>query len=174
MPCGGGWCVYEAFDNANAWSNPTWQPMIYATYGILNQKHWREMDWIRDDKSMVDCLKETAYINISKMPGLLQSGDADIKRYYDLWRPILLEQIQLYQPQVIIFGNTFKYFKHDLVGDDAKPFQTTDNEKGCYLSQYQSKGMLLLDAYHPNQKMVTREEYVESIILAVSLNAITL
>ena len=34
-PCGGGWQVSEAFDAPGAWKNPTWQSMIYATYGIL-------------------------------------------------------------------------------------------------------------------------------------------
>lgn len=167
MPCGGGWCIYEAFDNANAWSNRTWQPMIYASYGILHGIHYKDMDWIRDDRSMAEVLKDIAYINISKMPGFTNSNDADIQRYYDLWRPILLEQIQLYRPQVIIFGNTFKYFKQDLIGNGAQPFLSlTKEDGGIYQNNYRMGDAILIDAYHPNQKMVTREKYVEGIIEA--------
>lgn len=165
MPCGGGWCIYEAFDNANAWSNRTWQPMIYASYGILHGKRYQDMDYISDDPSMVEILKDIAYINISKMPGFTSSNDADIQRFYDLWRPILLEQIQLYQPQIIIFGNTFRYFKHDLVGDEVQAFQSlTTGNRGIYQNNYRMKDTILIDAYHPNQKMITRERYVEGII----------
>lgn len=165
-PCGGGWQVSEAFDAPGAWKNPTWQSMIYATYGILNNKHWKDMDWISDDRSMADCLKDIAYINISKMPGYTASDDAYIEKCYDIWRPILLEQIRMYEPEIIVFGNTFRFFKHDLVGDAAAPCHSDSNGKCCYLNHYKSADMLLLDAYHPNQRMVTREVYVESIIKA--------
>lgn len=167
MPCGGGWCIYECFDKDDVWRGRTWQPMIYASYGILHGLHYQDMDWLRDDPSMAEVLKDIAYINISKMPGFTSSNDADIQRYYDIWRPILLKQIELYRPDIIIFGNTFKYFMQDLIGNETQPLQSLTTESGgVYQNNYRTGEAILIDAYHPNQKMVTREKYVEGIIEA--------
>ena len=159
-PYGGGWKIYEAFDKDNAWKNPTWQPIIYTTYGILNRCRYEEMDWIRDDISMADVLKQIVYINISKMPAYSTSNDNDMMRKYNLWKPILLKQLSTYCPQIIVFGNTFKYFKHDLVGEDTEPCKRIDG----VLNVYEKDGVKMLDAYHPNQKSIDRGTYVNSIV----------
>ena len=39
-PYGGGWPLYAAYDNYDAWKNPTWQPMIYISYGIIKLCSW--------------------------------------------------------------------------------------------------------------------------------------
>ena len=159
-PCGGGWSLYEAYDNEDAWKNPTWQPMIYTSYGILNKLKWEDMNYIRDDKSMVDVLKQIAYINISKMPALKISNDSDLYTYYNIWRLILLNQIKVYDPQIIVFGNTFKFFKDDLIGNSVEPIKKIDG----VVHIYKRENTLLFDAYHPNQKIIDRGLYVNSII----------
>ena len=159
-PYGGGWSLYEAYDNEEAWKNPTWQPMIYVSYGILNQQRWEDMDWIRDNKTMVDVLKQIAYINISKMPALKYSNDSDLYNYYSIWRPILFEQIDMYDPHILIFGNTFKYFKNDLIGNSVEPIKRIDG----VVHIYEKGNIKIFDAYHPNQKIISRDIYVNSII----------
>lgn len=159
-PYGGGWPLYEAYDNYDAWKNPTWQPMIYISYGIINRKRWEDMNWIKDDKSMVNILKQIAYINISKMPALKNSNDSILSNLYSIWRPILLKQIDLYEPQIIIFGNTFKFFKKDLVGDNAEPSKRIDG----VIHIYEKGNIKMIDAYHPNQKIISRDIYINSII----------
>ena len=89
-PCGGGWDVYGAFDNSDAWANRTWQPIIYSMYGVFNHLRWRDMDYIRDNPDMVNVLKRIAYINLSKMPAHKQTNDAKLWEYYDIWRPMKL------------------------------------------------------------------------------------
>ena len=118
------------------------------------------MDWIRDDKSMADVLKQIAYVNISKMPAYSTSNDNDMMRKYNLWKPILLKQLSVYCPQIIVFGNTFKYFKHDLVGENTEPSKRFDG----VLHVYEKDGVKMLDAYHPNQKNIDRDTYVNSIV----------
>jgi hypothetical protein len=147
-PSGGGWMIFDPMikDHVKSSKNPTWRRMIYTSYGIINQKAWNEMDWIRDDLSMVDILKQIAYINISKMPGNIKSEDNKIKKCYDLWHSILYEQIRVYDPQIIIFGNTFKFFKKDLLDSEVKPIK----QVGGYLDVYEGNGALLFDAYHPS------------------------
>ena len=160
-PCGGGWDVYGAFDNSDAWANRTWQPIIYSMYGVFNHLRWRDMDYIRDNPDMVNVLKRIAYINLSKMPAHKQTNDAKLWEYYDIWRPILLQQIEAYAPHVVIFGNTFKYFKKDLVGLHREPDRTFENNA---FAIYRKNMHLFIDTYHPNQKTIPRGMYVDNII----------
>lgn len=159
-PTGGDWMIYEAFDNKDAWKNRTWRPMIYATYGILSDSNYREMDDISDNRDMINVLKQVAYINISKMPAYSKSDDNDIQIKYNIWKPILMEQIALYNPQIIIFGNTFKYFKSDLLGNKTEPTKRIDG----VIHVYEKDGKKLFDVYHPNQKIINHELYIDSII----------
>ena len=159
-PTGGGWMIYDAFDNNDAWKNRTWQPMIYTSYGIINKQRWEKMHWIKDDRSMVNVLKQIAYINISKMPAHKISNDSVLSNLYSIWRPILLKQIEIYEPQIIIYGNAFKFFKKDLVEHNTEPLKRIDGVVHVYV-----KGNIkMFDAYHPNQKKITRDIYVNSII----------
>ena len=160
ITCGGGWDMSELFEKDNAWKNKTWQPIIYVTYGIIKRCLWKDMDWIRDDTGMADVLKNITYINVSKMPGYTQSDSEKIRLAYTNWRDILLEQIKMYDPQIIIFGYTFELFKNDLVGINAEPIYRDDG----VIHVYEKDGMKLLDVYHPNQRKISRELYVDSII----------
>ena len=160
-PYGGGWPLYTAFDNKDAWSNRTFQPIIYSTYGVFNKKKWEDLDWIRDNPKMVDVLKQIAYINVSKMPALLHTDDSSLREKYEIWKKILFKQINTYCPQVIIFGNTFKYFKKDL--NDVKRI---GGEQGIIDIYKNDKNVLLLDVYHPNQRIIKRVVYINSIINA--------
>lgn len=79
-----------------------------------------------------------------------------------MWKGILIKQIAIYAPKIIIFGNTFKYFKNDLIGADINPIRSIEG----IVDIYEKDDLKFLDTYHPNQKMVTRGEYVNSIIEA--------
>ena len=136
--------------------------MIYSMYGLFNNQKWEDMDWISDDKSMTDVLKQIAYINISKMPASTTTNDNSLWDKYNLWKEILAKQMAIYEPKIIIFGNTFRYFKDDLVGADTNPSRSIEG----IVDIYEKGGIKYLDTYHPNQKMVTRETYVNSIIEA--------
>ena len=164
-PSGGGYYIYECFtkDKDEIRKNPTWRRLIYTSYGIVNRRRWNEMDWIKDDLSMVDILKQIAYINVSKMPGNITSDDNNIRRCYSIWRTILLRQIQVYNPNIIIFGSTLKFFWND--PDFKNIMSGLTNEpiikKGGYLDVYKSNEVLLFDAYHPS---IWRNKCIESII----------
>lgn len=164
-PSGGDYKVYDCFgkDKDDIRKNPTWRRLIYTSYGIANRRKWNEMDWIKDDLSMVDILKQIAYINVSKMPGNITSDDNNIKGCYSIWHHILLEQIRVYNPNIIIFGSTFKFFKDDanfkglMPGLETEPIIKMDG----YLDVYNSNNVLLFDAYHPS---VWKNDCIKSII----------
>ena len=159
-PYGGGWNIAEeCFAKDDAWSNTTFQPIIYSMYGYYNNLYWDDMDWIRDDKSMADVLQQIAYINVGKMPAMSSSSDAHISECYGVWRDILLRQINGYNPDVIIFANTIQYFKDDL--------PLVEVEKNSDIAVYRAAGCfsrICLKVKHPNQKQITRAAYVDEII----------
>ena len=72
------------------------------------------MSWIRDEPEMAQCLNEIVLVNVNKMPANHRSNDTDIALKYEYWKPILFWRLKQYDPQIIIFGNTFQHFKDDL------------------------------------------------------------
>lgn len=163
IPTGGGYCVYDCFRREDAWKVRSWQRMIYTSYSLVNHRRWNEKDRIRNNKDWVSVLNQIAYINVSKMPGFIKSDDNNIRRCYSIWRTILLKQIQVYNPNIIIFGSTLKFFWND--PDFKNIMSGLTNEpiikKGGYLDVYKSNEVLLFDAYHPS---IWRNKCIESII----------
>ena len=119
----------------------TFEHIIYVTNGIINGKKWDEMPDIEDEYSIIDVLKELAYINVKKIPGGGTSKEGEITSFFNNHKELLIEQINSLQPEVIIFGNTMKYFTNEL------KLKTNSYDSVDY-AIYNNK--LLIDAYHPN------------------------
>ena len=165
-PIGGGWFLNDAFDNENAWKNKTWQPIIYIVHGIKNRCRWQDMDWIRDDISMVDRLKEIAYINVSKMPNRTGSDDNYVHdEFIKYWKDIVNKQIILYKPDVIICGNTY-WMIHDKLESEILSSESVVIDGVNIANVHTTKDYSIIDTYHPNQKVknLTRKQYVNTII----------
>ena len=167
-PSGGGWEVYGAFKNSDASTNMTWQPIVYSLVGIREHKQYNDMPYIRDDKLMLEVLKDIAYINVNKMPGYKTTPDAELTEAYEQWKDIIEEQIGLYDPQVICFANTMWLFKEDWGIDEHTEHESIPlgNDKNMFV--YHKDSRLCLDTYHPAQRIVPREKYVDAIIKAVN------
>lgn len=157
-PCGGGWNYFDCLEpKTSPWKIRTWKNMIYTTYGILNNMKYEEMDSIEDHPEMADVLLEIACINLSKMPGHTTTDSSLLPIYYGIWKDILKQQMDLYSPQVVIFGNTFEYFKEDLFrGKTLVPVDSITQV-------YEKDGVKYIDAYHP-QCRIKREAYINSVI----------
>jgi hypothetical protein len=163
---GGGWSITKNVLNRKTLypetigNSHTFQPMIYITYSILNgfPPYSGGMDYIRDDPEMAECLKAIAWINISKMPALTRSSDPDIANKYQYWKPILHWQLKVYDPQILIFGNTFQHFFKDLFPENTKV------TNGDCVDHIVKDKKLYISAYHPAQTTISRERYVQEII----------
>ena len=157
---GGGWEIMKHIvDHPDkSYRVPTWRKLIKTSYGIINHQPWHEELFRHIDREMVKTVEKIAYINLSKMPGDKRSVDSKLKKNYSLWRNILFEQIEVYDPQIIIFGNTFKFFKEDMIGLDIEP-----KKIGGYLDIYERNGVLLFDAYHPSSSKFSND-CIKSII----------
>lgn len=167
-PSGGGWEVYGAFENSDAGTNRTWQPIVYTLVGIREHILWKDMSYIRDDKSMMETLKDIAYINVDKIPGMKNTSDEELAEAYERWKGIIEEQIRLYDPQVICFANTMWLFKKDWGIDENTQHESISLGNDKYMLVYRKDGRLCLDTYHPAQRVVHRENYVDAIIKAVN------
>lgn len=163
---GGGWYITkDCFGKDDAWKNRSWQPLIYITYGLFNNKRYEEMNYISDDKSMAEVLKSIAYINTNKMPALKQTNDSELQTKYEIWKPVLFKQIEVFNPKVILFANTFKLYKDDLVGDSCQPIYISPNGS---VYAYVKDDIILIDAYHPNQKTYKHSIYINEILETIN------
>ncbi|OHX64320.1 hypothetical protein [Flammeovirga pacifica] len=166
-PSGGGWSSNEAFNNLESWaSQPSTgknllKKVNYATYGILNNfMEWGDLPEINQKNDVWKALKNIAYINIRKLPGESSSDERVISTAYAKHKDLLLHQIDTYQPDIIIGGNTLCHFYNDLKLDEIPPVKMGER------IYYPTKEKIFIDAYHPSYVM-KEEEYVDNIILAV-------
>lgn len=153
IPYGGGWdfpLLLKKQSENHAWPNRTWQRVIYAIYGFRNGKHYSEMDYIRNDPEMGDVLLNTCWINLSKMPGLTSSSDNKwMKAFDDNWKDIFVEQVNLYNPDVIIFGGTFYIAGSYVMDNQVNGEIVWSDDRKLSLTKYRHKDKLILAAAHP-------------------------
>lgn len=169
---GGGWSYFDMFPEGKdlyvntfrAGHKTTWHPMIYISYSIHNNfPKWEQMDYIRDNHSMCDVVRHVAFINSQKLPSKGQTQT----NFDDLWESIakhadlLKRQIDLLNPNVFIFGNTIGLYQK-IFGFDLSELQTHGS---CRFIEHEGK--LYISAYHPSQRSVTRDKYVNDIISVV-------
>lgn len=162
---GGNWSYFDLFvkESFDVSTSKTFNPIIYASYGLYNNfTKYGGMDWIHDDPTMKEVLKNIAIINTQKLPSKNHSSTADSDLYESVneYSDLLKRQINLLNPNVIIFGNTFKYFK------DLLEIEDSEIVKGivCHVAK---GNKLYISAYHPAQTQITKQEYVDSIVSVV-------
>ena len=97
--------------------------------------------------------KSIAYINIKKIPGgsskcRKSSSRAILKKEYIKSKDLLREQIETYNPDIIICGNTLQFFSEDNYFEKSKgvrqPFKEGKNY--CF---YPLKNRLYINIHHP-------------------------
>lgn len=165
---GGGWSLTESINKLTQWENQpqtgriTFQRIIYSTYGLLNDfVLWKNMPHIRNNE-VFEVIKKIAYVNVKKIPGHTSSNPHEIEQAYFANRDLLKRQINLYNPDIIIAGNTLQFFFNDLkIPIDNK----VSNGKTAY---YPSRERLYIHAYHPSVRgrTISEEDYCNDIILA--------
>ncbi|MBU3658945.1 MAG: hypothetical protein FGM14_03675 [Flavobacteriales bacterium] len=170
---GGGWSYFDMFpegkdlylEQFRHGHKSTWHPMIYISYSIHNNfPKWEDMKYIREDHSMCDVVRHVAFINAQKLPskGFTNTDFEDLWESIEKHSDLLKKQIDLLNPSVFIFGNTIGLYKKIFDLDFSK-FQTHGSSKFI-----EKDGRLYISAYHPSQRIVTRDAYINDIIEIVS------
>lgn len=145
------------------WGSHTFRKVVFSCFSIINKTSYKP-DW-----SFEDILKKVAskigYINIKKAEGGGSSKDFELMKAYKDDKIYIMEQIKIYEPTIIIFGNTFSYLREDLKSfeDPNHPFEIIGTD---LLGVQKSSKALLLNAYHPAYFAISDQEYVDSIFYA--------
>jgi hypothetical protein len=166
---GGRWSLNKTIDKQESWAEQvqtgrtTFQRMIYSSFGILNDfMRWKDIPEIGANHHVWETIKEIAYINVKKIPGGTSAYPPEIQEAYLKNKALLLKQIDTYNPDIIIGGNTLKHFIEDL--------QIDENNKRTIggMEYFPINERLYINAYHPNVrgKTISEEDYCNNIILA--------
>ncbi len=163
---GGGWdyetCCKDlqfrrrlAFGQARA----TWQPIIYIAHSIRNQYiPYNAMDSLSKNHSMLESLDTIAWVNIQKLPSknITTTDMAHVSQAARMYSKFLLKQIEVLDPDVIICGGTVSILKG---------FYPDIRKVGENGTEYLVSGKrLIIPAYHPAQRTMKRELYVDSLV----------
>ena len=174
MPVGGGWTMFKDFGEGDTLAkavnrNAALRNVTYASYAILNSiGSYAELPWITDKPEVYEkAIRSIAYVNIGKMPGDTTTSDAHLAKLYQDWKDILFEQIDLYDPDVIIVcgTDTLQCMNRDLRLDLSKPKRTVKKGKAV-VDIHDWRGKRLLWAPHPAAR-IAPGEWVDAVVAAV-------
>ena len=167
-PCGGDWSLPKDCFTLNKLSkvetvldNPVWEKIAYVMYGFRNKMRFGDMPDMRAVPTMLQEIRNIAWVNISKMPAHTTSSDYWVRLAYKrYWKEVVNFQLKTYAPNVIIFGYTFPCF--DCYENAAKRDDLSNEWVTCYSLGKQ----FLLDTFHPGRK---GGDYVDAIIDTLNL-----
>jgi|GEM_PF-1254154 len=141
----------------------TWEMIMYVSWSIYNAKkdnneyfrltRWNDIPDYKESPLIMTALRNIAFMNVKKHPNTTgtNSVPARIKNSYEANKDILLGQIEICAPDIIIGGNTLRYFYPDFRITNEQICKPKD--KCINYSSFQrsptSKKTLLVDAYHP-------------------------
>ena len=128
---------------------------------------WDWISYIDKEPEVVDSMKSIAIMNILKIAGNTSTPYSKLKKGYALHKKILLKQINAYNPDIIIGGNTIWNFYDDL---QLKEGECND---GNYEHTFWLKdGKVYINCSHPSTTNLSDkkiETYVDGITEIVKL-----
>lgn len=174
----------EAPDSYRRWKR-TWLPVLQVSTALLAKGEYAEEP---DNFESIDSklklnaqaffpiLRRIAVININKLPGDKSISPKELIAKYSQFRDFILSQLRLINPDVIVCCGVFRVMWRDLETfglEDSEPTYIRkapdDNEGrsiGKIKSHYNSQ-RIFVETYHPNQRIISRKLYFESIVNSV-------
>ncbi len=116
------------------------------------------------DKRELETIPGIAYINLSKLPGLSTTNIKTLKSIVQNTKDLIIEQFELIDADIYIFGGTFNYVWSILSNKAVWPYllesskndRKINDEKLSKLSFYQyylnGKKKMLVQTYHPSRR----------------------
>lgn len=167
------WILKEAADDENdlirylsnisnkdfheySWWQRSMGLVIKTSYGILaGGKEWDS--WANDTKSLVSILKFIAVIEVNKDGGGAATNNKKLREKANKYKDLISKQIEYLSPNIVICGRTFSVLMYYVLNKENK-------STGKHGYAEIMKKCLWIDAYHPNQKRITHEEYYRYIM----------
>ncbi len=156
---------FERLKQTKKYNIITIKRVILVSYGIMN--NFLSYDNIPqvNNEEVFEVAEQIAYINVNKMPALASSNDSFIYKAFTNYKDIIKQQIESYSPDIVIFGNSKKYFNVDFFNFDASSKKYACNKKNT--AYYETENTLYIHAYHPGvrPKTISESDYCNEIIL---------
>lgn len=151
----------------------SWHKTAYISYSLQN--HFipdSQIPWIRDDESVAEALRTIAFINIGKYTAETTIPWNRLASLYAQNSLVLHDQIELYQPNVIIGWNTLSLFENDSVFTNRFAESSISTQHQEFTQSWLSNGKLFISAYHPASRVagLTRTRYIDDIVNTVKEN----
>lgn len=165
---GGGWslCVDLATKPVSSLSQATFHPIIYIAFGLFKGiATFDEMPWVRDMDDPEGILRQLAFVNVKKLPGVTRGAyGPTIMEWYSRGRAVILQQIASYAPD-IVFGCAphFTAILSDLLSGLAEQVQPVGSAGYVWHGN-----TLFVQVYHPGQTQIARARYVDDALGAVA------
>lgn len=143
--------IWDCWEKPTA-NLPTWTPLIYILHAVRHHFESGERielcDMHQIDDLMLSEFKGTAYINICKTA---YEHEDSVEKSAEPWKEIVLEQIALYNPDIIIFGGTYDILKKWKDFDKGHIFiEHTPTESMAHIYKDMDGKKILFNAYHPS------------------------
>jgi hypothetical protein len=147
----------------------TLRQMCLISYAILKQRNYEDA-CKASIKDLVDARQRVAHINVCKIKTTAGKNSAgDLTSGYEIWKDALDAQINAYQPEIIICGNTLQYFSNDdnyfrTIRSEKKLLESiipNPSQKFCY---YSGNDRLLINIHHPSDFSVNWEKCINEIV----------
>jgi hypothetical protein len=173
----GKWHLNEAINDLKTWQQQpktgrtVFKRIMLTSYIIQKELNDSVSDILKEidlnNPDLLISLKSIALINIKKIPGNTYANPDEIAEAYKKNKHILKEQIEVYNPDIVICGNTLQYFSVDnyFAKENRKPLE---HGKHHY---YPLKDRIYLQTYHPAYKHSNSEfeiKYIDKIVKAVN------
>ena len=171
VPRGGGWTMFRDFGEGKNLAKAVnrtsaLRNVAYASYALQQGfSSYAELPWISERPEVAGALLRTAFVNVSKMPALSSTDEAHLGHRYEDWKDILFDQIELYDADVIVFGNTFHCFVTDMGLSLDSPIRNVRIGKSS-VDVHEWRGKRLLWAPHPAAH-IPPADWVDSVLSAI-------
>lgn len=142
---------------------------IYHNWLFRNPKYdeiWGSK-YKKDYSQILQEFESIAWVNIGKYPapGGSRTTPARLDEVYEQWKDVLYNQIEAYDPDIIIFGGTFGPIENDVECEYTQGLKYLFKE-GVLRAFNDAQDRLVIATYHPSQYRISKEQYVNSIIHA--------
>jgi len=139
------WQVGKIYEPNKIRKYPTLKRIGYIVHGVRNNILYESIIKASNIVLAAD-IESIAWVNINKIAAKSRS-EHNLTKKYLIWKEIIKEQIDVFDPEIVICGNTLQYIKNDF-DITAENKINTSNFK--YInSAYCKKNTLYIQMVHP-------------------------
>lgn len=135
--------------------------LAYVLYGLSTVKDGKIADfWDITHEQLVKCFNEIpfAFVESKKQAGETKISDKELKKYINLYKEYLTEEINILNPDIVIcFGGPQHHFA---VNDLYKDAEVIDK----HIRLHKQTNTLIIYSYHPSYFRISPENFYNDIM----------